>query len=189
MESSGGAKIRRGSGRKEEEIRALGGGKNTETTCLAMGDIRGGQGGSGQTCSGSIAAWPICNNLCMCGRYRLSRRKQIIEKRFDSVSGEEDWSPRYNVAPTQPVPIIRQHPKEPRRDLSLVRWSLIPPWAKHASGAAGMINGRLGDPAWCSESRRSASSARILGRNSRPQQESDRWIGHNSLVRSLMAFL
>jgi putative SOS response-associated peptidase YedK len=78
----------------------------------------------------------------MCGRYRLSRRKQIIEEHFDSVSGEEDWSPRYNVAPTQPVPIIRQHPKEPRRELSLVRWGLIPWWAKDASGAARMINAR-----------------------------------------------
>jgi putative SOS response-associated peptidase YedK len=78
----------------------------------------------------------------MCGRYRLSRRKQIIEEHFDSVSGEEDWSPRYNVAPTQPVPIIRQHPKEPRRELSLVRWGLIPWWAKDSSGAARMINAR-----------------------------------------------
>jgi len=38
----------------------------------------------------------------MCGRYRLSRRKQIIEQHFDAISGEEDWSPRYNIAPTQP---------------------------------------------------------------------------------------
>jgi len=78
----------------------------------------------------------------MCGRYRLSRRKQIIEEHFDSVSGEEDWSPRYNIAPTQPVPIIRPHPKEPRRKLSLVRWGLIPSWAKDASGSASMINAR-----------------------------------------------
>jgi putative SOS response-associated peptidase YedK len=78
----------------------------------------------------------------MCGRYRLSRRKQIIEEHFDSVSGEEDWSPRYNVAPTQPVPIIRQHPKEPRRELSLARWGLIPWWAKDSSSAARMINAR-----------------------------------------------
>jgi putative SOS response-associated peptidase YedK len=78
----------------------------------------------------------------MCGRYRLSRRKQIIEEHFDSVSGEADWTPRYNVAPTQPVPIIRQHPKEPRRDLSLIRWGLIPSCAKDASGAGGMINAR-----------------------------------------------
>ena len=78
----------------------------------------------------------------MCGRYRLSRRKQIIEEHFDSVSGEEDWIPRYNIAPTQPVPIIRQHPKEPIRKLSLVRWGLIPSWAKDTSGAAMMINAR-----------------------------------------------
>ena len=78
----------------------------------------------------------------VCGRYRLSRRKQIIEEHFECVSGDEDWSPRYNVAPTQPVPIIRQHPKEPRRELSLVRWGLIPWWAKDASGAAKMINAR-----------------------------------------------
>jgi putative SOS response-associated peptidase YedK len=78
----------------------------------------------------------------MCGRYRLSRRKQIIEEHFDSVSGEEDWTPRYNVAPTQPVPIIRQNPKESVRQLSLVRWGLIPFWARDASGAAKMINAR-----------------------------------------------
>jgi len=84
----------------------------------------------------------ICHNLFMCCRYRLSRRKQIIEEHFDSVSGEEVWTPRYNIAPTQPVPIIRQHPKEPRRELSLVRWGLIPWWAKDATGAASMINAR-----------------------------------------------
>jgi putative SOS response-associated peptidase YedK len=78
----------------------------------------------------------------MCGRYRLSRRKQIVEEHFDSVSGEEDWGPRYNIAPTQPIPVIRQNPKEPRRELSLMRWGLIPSWAKDMSGAAMMINAR-----------------------------------------------
>jgi putative SOS response-associated peptidase YedK len=38
----------------------------------------------------------------MCGRYRLSRKKQIIEEYFDCVSGDEDWNPRYNIAPAQP---------------------------------------------------------------------------------------
>ena len=55
----------------------------------------------------------------MCGRYRLSRRKQIIGEHFDSVSGDEDWTPRYNIAPTQPIPVIRENPKEPVRELSL----------------------------------------------------------------------
>lgn len=78
----------------------------------------------------------------MCGRYRLSRRKQIIEEHFDTADWQDDWSPRFNVAPTQPVPVIRQNPKEPVRELSLMRWGLIPSWAKDTSGAARMINAR-----------------------------------------------
>src|SRR5579863_6082614 len=85
---------------------------------------------------------PICHNLLMCGRCRLSRRKEMIEECFSTVSGEDDWNPRYNIAPTQPVPVIRQNPKEPRRELSLMRWGLIPSWSKDMSGAAMMINAR-----------------------------------------------
>ena len=78
----------------------------------------------------------------MCGRFRLSRRKQIIEEQFEAQPWDDDWSPRYNIAPTQPVPVIRQHPKQPVRELSLMRWGLIPSWAKDTSGAARMINAR-----------------------------------------------
>jgi len=78
----------------------------------------------------------------MCGRYKLSRRKQLVEEYFDVSSDSDDWNPRFNIAPTQPVPVVRQHPKEPRRDLSLMRWGLIPSWAKDTSGAARMINAR-----------------------------------------------
>ena len=85
-----------------------------------------------------------CDNFSnMCGRYRLSRRKQIIEEHFDAISGGEDWSPRYNIAPTQPIPVVRQNPKEPVRELSLLRWGLIPSWAKDSSVAAQMINARM----------------------------------------------
>jgi len=76
----------------------------------------------------------------VCGRYRLSRRKQIIEEYFDAAPWDDDWSPRYNIAPTQPVPVIRQHPKEPIRQISSMLWGLIPQWAKDASGAASTIN-------------------------------------------------
>lgn len=78
----------------------------------------------------------------MCNRSRLSRRKEIIAEHFDAISDAEDWTPRYNIAPTQPVPVIRQHPTEPTRHLSQMRWGLIPSWSKDASGAAKMINGR-----------------------------------------------
>ena len=77
----------------------------------------------------------ICHNFLMCGRYRLSRRKQVVEEYFDA-SGEDDRNPRYNLAPTQPVPIIRQHPKDHVRQISLMRWGLIPYWSKDSAVAA-----------------------------------------------------
>lgn len=78
----------------------------------------------------------------MCGRYRLSRRKQIIEEHFDASDWQNDWSPRYNIAPTQPVPVIRQHPKEPIRQLSSMKWGLIPNWARDVSIASSTINAK-----------------------------------------------
>jgi len=78
----------------------------------------------------------------MCGRYRLSRRKQNIEGYFDADPWDEDWNPRYNIAPTQPVPVIRQHPKKPILQISLMKWGLIAHWSKSAFGAANMINAR-----------------------------------------------
>src|SRR5271167_3545311 len=78
----------------------------------------------------------------MCGRYLLSRRKQIVEEHFASAPLEQEWNPHYNIAPTQSVPVIRQNPKEPVRELSLVCWGLIPSWAKDSSAAARMINAR-----------------------------------------------
>jgi putative SOS response-associated peptidase YedK len=53
----------------------------------------------------------------MCGRYKLSRRKQLVEEYSDYVSDEPDWNPRYNIAATQPIPVIRQHPQQPVREL------------------------------------------------------------------------
>jgi putative SOS response-associated peptidase YedK len=85
---------------------------------------------------------PICDNSPVCGRYRLSRRKQLIEEYFASAPSEDNWNPRYNIAPTQPVPVIRQNPKEPVRELSLMHWGLIPSWAKDSSVGASMINAR-----------------------------------------------
>jgi putative SOS response-associated peptidase YedK len=78
----------------------------------------------------------------MCGRYRLSRRKQIIEEHFETADWQDDWSPRYNIAPSQPVPVIRQHPTEPVRQIAWMGWGLVPHWAKDASGSVRTINAR-----------------------------------------------
>jgi putative SOS response-associated peptidase YedK len=80
----------------------------------------------------------------MCGRYRLSRRKQLIQEYFDTTD-EVDWEPRYNVAPSQSVGIIRQDRTKPERRFSLARWGLIPYWAKDPSLASigyKLINAR-----------------------------------------------
>jgi putative SOS response-associated peptidase YedK len=77
----------------------------------------------------------------MCGRYRLSRRKQLVEEYFDAGSGDEDWAPRCNIAPTQPS---GHSPKSEGTAPGIVAgpMGLIPSWAKDASGAARMINAR-----------------------------------------------
>ena len=98
----------------------------------------------------------------MCGRYRLSRRKQLVEEYFDSAPWDDDWNPRYNIAPTQSVPVIRQEPKEPVRQVSLMKWGLIPSWAKDASGAAHMINARSDTSATKPAFRDSLKSRRCL---------------------------
>jgi putative SOS response-associated peptidase YedK len=74
----------------------------------------------------------------MCGRYRLSRRKQLVEEYFDSASDEPEWIPSYNIAPTQPVVTIRQ--VESTRLLSKMRWGLIPSWSTDISIGASLIN-------------------------------------------------
>jgi putative SOS response-associated peptidase YedK len=41
----------------------------------------------------------------MCGRYRLSRRTEVLAEYFGADSSDVDWEPRYNIAPTQAVPV------------------------------------------------------------------------------------
>jgi len=76
----------------------------------------------------------------MCGRYRLSRRKQIIAEHFDATPFDDDWEPRYNIAPSQPVPVIRQNAGS--RKLSLLRWGLMPSWASDHRITTMAINAR-----------------------------------------------
>jgi putative SOS response-associated peptidase YedK len=49
----------------------------------------------------------------MCGRYRLTRVDKLAG-RF-GIEPEDDWVPRYNIAPAQNVAVIRQHAEEPKR--------------------------------------------------------------------------
>ena len=77
----------------------------------------------------------------MCGRYRLSRHKQLIAEYFDTES-EVDWEPRYNIAPSQDVGVIRQNLSTGKRRFSRARWGLIPSWANDAKIGLSTINAR-----------------------------------------------
>jgi putative SOS response-associated peptidase YedK len=76
----------------------------------------------------------------MCGRYELSSHPAVIALAF-GLPFPPDLRPRYNIAPTQQVPIIREN-SEGTRELVQVRWGLVPRWAKDPSIGARMINAR-----------------------------------------------
>lgn len=76
----------------------------------------------------------------MCGRFSLSASLELLADAFQ-VTELPDLSPRYNIAPSQPVAVIRRMvPGAPRR-LDLLSWGLLPAWAKDAK-AARPINAR-----------------------------------------------
>jgi putative SOS response-associated peptidase YedK len=75
----------------------------------------------------------------MCGRYRLTAKERNLQDHF-GLEDDPFWTPRWNIAPTQLVPIVRQDATAARRTFNLVRWGLIPFWAKDRSIATKTIN-------------------------------------------------
>ncbi|MEL7048367.1 MAG: SOS response-associated peptidase [Pseudomonadota bacterium] len=76
----------------------------------------------------------------MCSRFSLTSPPEAVRGLF-GATGEADFPPRYNIAPTQPVLIVR-HDLQRRRELRLVRWGLIPSWAKDPTSLSTLINAR-----------------------------------------------
>jgi putative SOS response-associated peptidase YedK len=76
----------------------------------------------------------------MCGRYKLTAQERWLSFLFNLPLEDVDWVARWNVAPTQEVATIRQDAKEPRRIFGVMRWGLIPSWAKDASFGPKAIN-------------------------------------------------
>jgi putative SOS response-associated peptidase YedK len=87
----------------------------------------------------------------MCGRYASSRRPEDLVEEFDVVDNrvEKPLEPDYNVAPTKEVyavverPPNKDSPDPPQRQLRVLRWGLIPSWAKDPSIGNRMINARM----------------------------------------------
>ncbi len=76
----------------------------------------------------------------MCSRYNLTATLEAVRDHFGAVGGEP-FPPRYNIAPTQPTLIVRlDHARA--RELALVRWGVIPSWAKDPARLANLFNAR-----------------------------------------------
>ncbi|WP_250002024.1 SOS response-associated peptidase [Actinoplanes sp. M2I2] len=78
----------------------------------------------------------------MCGRYATTRTEADLEDLFEAVSVVEQLGPSWNVAPTSPVPVVRNSHSHDARVLDTARWGLVPPWAKDLRAGARMINAR-----------------------------------------------
>lgn len=76
----------------------------------------------------------------MCGRYELSSHPAAIALAF-GLAHAPDIHPRYNIAPTQRIPIVRLD-NTGGRELVQVRWGLVPRWAKDPSIGTRLINAR-----------------------------------------------
>ncbi|MDX2288981.1 MAG: SOS response-associated peptidase [Hyphomicrobiaceae bacterium] len=76
----------------------------------------------------------------MCSRYSLTSPPEAVRATF-GYDTEVVFPPRYNIAPTQPVAIVRTGLKG-TRELALVRWGLIPSWSKDPAKLSTLINAR-----------------------------------------------
>jgi putative SOS response-associated peptidase YedK len=75
----------------------------------------------------------------MCGRYVIKTPPGLMRDTF-GYAEQPNFPPRYNVAPTQPIPVVRLD--NGRRSFALVRWGLIPAWVKDPRGFSLLINAR-----------------------------------------------
>ncbi|MGH6982748.1 MAG: SOS response-associated peptidase [Stellaceae bacterium] len=78
----------------------------------------------------------------MCGRYKLATPAEVLRDVFGFVE-RPNLPARYNVAPTQDAPVVRQR-RQPagERTAQNLRWGLIPSWAKDAKIGASLMNAR-----------------------------------------------
>jgi putative SOS response-associated peptidase YedK len=78
----------------------------------------------------------------MCGRFTLHTPEPLLREVFNlEQSVPLGLKPRYNIAPSQQVPIIRD--TESGREMVMAKWGLIPHWSKEAKTKYSTINARI----------------------------------------------
>jgi putative SOS response-associated peptidase YedK len=75
----------------------------------------------------------------MCGRYTLTSSPEALRALF-RYEEQPNFPPRYNIAPTQPIAIVRL--VDGKRHFALVRWGLLPSWVKDPKTFTLLINAR-----------------------------------------------
>jgi putative SOS response-associated peptidase YedK len=77
----------------------------------------------------------------MCGRFTLRTKLNLLLQQFAAeASSDLELVPRYNIAPTQDIPVVRV--ADGKRELTLMRWGLIPSWTKDPKSGPLLINAR-----------------------------------------------
>ena len=77
----------------------------------------------------------------MCGRFAFYSPAEATTALFGAASGAIEVAERYNIAPTQSVAAIREDAAG-ARELAMLRWGLVPSWAKDPAIGNRMINAR-----------------------------------------------
>jgi putative SOS response-associated peptidase YedK len=78
----------------------------------------------------------------MCGRYAAFLPAEAIVALFQTTGSAPNWPPTWNMAPTRDAPVVRLHPETKGRRLDLLRWGLVPHWAKDPKSVRLSINAR-----------------------------------------------
>ncbi|ABC24507.1 SOS response-associated peptidase [Rhodospirillum rubrum] len=78
----------------------------------------------------------------MCGRFACVTAPEALQRLFETTTDRRTFPPRWNIAPSQDIAVVRFNPENGQRALDLLRWGLIPHWAKDPGIAAKLINAR-----------------------------------------------
>jgi putative SOS response-associated peptidase YedK len=78
----------------------------------------------------------------MCGRYASFLPAEALRALFHTVNPTPNWEPTWNMAPTRDAPVVRLHPQTRERYLDVLRWGLVPHWAKDPKSGRQPINAR-----------------------------------------------
>src|SRR5512139_2903238 len=75
----------------------------------------------------------------MCGRYTLTASPEAI-RNFFRYAEQPNFPPRYNIAPTQPIAVVRLVNRQ--RQFALMRWGLLPSWVKDPKAFSLIVKAR-----------------------------------------------